>query len=74
MNQNPVPRMIIILNSISPAEAALERKLLKKASDEILASPQLIDEVMRELRLERKPEKGRKVVSAKEKTAAAAHG
>lgn len=66
--------MIILLNPISPAEAALERKLLKKASDEILASPQLMDEVMRKLRLERRPEKSRKAVSAKGKTAAAAHG
>ncbi|RYD38444.1 MAG: hypothetical protein EOP86_00800 [Verrucomicrobiaceae bacterium] len=53
--------MIIILNSITPAEAARERKLLKKAADKVLASPSLADEVISKLGLERKPGKAVRV-------------
>lgn len=44
--------MLIILPRISPAEAAREKRLLREAADEVLASPRLMDEFLKKLGLD----------------------
>ena len=66
--------MIIILNPTNPAEAAREKRLLREAANEVLASPRLRREFLKELGLERKPEKARKADPKKEQKTAKARG
>ncbi|MDB6136068.1 MAG: hypothetical protein JWM59_4311 [Verrucomicrobiales bacterium] len=66
--------MIIILNPTSPAEAAREKKLLKEAADEVLASPRLMDEFLKKLGLDKPAGKNRNAMSQKrEKQVKARH-
>lgn len=66
--------MMIILNPTSPAEAAREKKLLREAADEILASPKLRKEFLQELGLGKKPQKSRKTGLKKEEKTVRAQG
>ena len=61
--------MIIIFNPTSPAEAAREKRILREAADEILASPKLRREFLQELGLVKKlPEAGKAAPKKEKKT------